>query len=162
MDISIQPLRTTQPDVIRTMMNSGPDEYRWSWRINTEDLIKQIWTSEHDRFWGIFCGPTPLSDNLIGLIMLRGWDEGYKRPALGIYIDYKYGKKGLFTLALRYAISWCSLNNVETMLSKVHKDAPILRTHFRAGFRPDGICPDTGHQMLEWRKEIVKEEMGGG
>jgi len=40
----------------------------------------------------------------VGLVMLRGWDEGYEVPSFGVFIDYRYHGRGLGRLLTEYAI----------------------------------------------------------
>jgi ribosomal protein S18 acetylase RimI-like enzyme len=46
-----------------------------------------------------------VDDVMVGLAMLRGWDEGYEVPSFGAFIDYRYQGRGLGRLLTDYAIS---------------------------------------------------------
>ncbi|GAH34656.1 unnamed protein product, partial [marine sediment metagenome] len=39
---------------------------------------------------------------VIGLSMLRGWDEGFSTPSIGILIDYRYHNKGIGRKLMNY------------------------------------------------------------
>ena len=51
--------------------------------------------------------------------MLRGWDLGFDIPSFGVLVDEKQRRKGLATLALLTAISYCRLENVPELMLKV-------------------------------------------
>ncbi len=87
--------------------------------------------------------------------MLRGFDDGYTRPSFGVYIAERYTQRGLATLALHHALSWCRWNQIPAVMLKVHPDNRYARqTYERAGFQIVEPCPRTGHLILEKRWHI--------
>jgi RimJ/RimL family protein N-acetyltransferase len=84
--------------------------------------------------------------------MLRGWDEGFDRPSFGVYIAEEFSRRGLSKLALQYALSWCRLNDVSAVMTKVHPDNTSAQLVYeQAGFEFIGMCPEIGHRILEKR-----------
>ncbi len=102
---------------------------------------------EQDCYWGILN-----STILAGFCMLRGFDAGYKRPSFGVYIGKAYQGCGLATLALRWCMTYCLLNDIEAMMLKVHPDNTAARHIYeKNGFVSLGIDERTGHLMMEKR-----------
>jgi RimJ/RimL family protein N-acetyltransferase len=115
-----------------------------------KSLENRLASVREDRYWGVW-----LDSTLAGFFMMRGFDEGYKRPSFGIYIARAFSRKGLSRFALDFCISWCRLNNIESMILKVHHDNCYVRkTYELAGFTAIGVCPQTRHIIMEkcWRK----------
>ena len=45
-----------------------------------------------------------LDNAMVGLAMLRGWDEGYEVPSFGVFVDYRYRGLGLGRVLTDYAM----------------------------------------------------------
>ncbi len=58
----------------------------------------------------------------VGYGFLRGWDEGFDIPSLGLSIHPDYRAAGLGLLLMRYLQSVATLRGCETMRLRVHKD----------------------------------------
>jgi RimJ/RimL family protein N-acetyltransferase len=126
---------------------SGYGQYFHPFSFARDDLNANLSAAEQDRYWGIRCGET-----LAGFFMLRGWDEGFDRPSFGVYISESFSGRGLSKLALQYALSWCRLNGVSAVMLKVYPDnIHARRVYEQEGFEFLGICPETGHRILEKR-----------
>lgn len=132
------------------MLLSGRAEYGQYFHpfpFTASALSQRLSAARLDRYWGIRCG-----DRLSGFFMLRGWDEGYDRPAFGVYIAEEFADLGLSKLALQYSLTWCRLNDVSAVMIKVHPDnTHVRRVYEQAGFKFTRMCPDTGHRILEKR-----------
>lgn len=65
-----------------------------------------------------------LLDNsqIIGYCMLRGWDEGYDTPSLGICVLKKYQRLGMGRLLMNFLEAVARLNGSVAILLKVKKD----------------------------------------
>lgn len=113
--------------------------------FDAKSLEEKLAAVREDRYWGLWFG-----SRLIGFFMMRGLDQGYKRPAFGVYIANKYSGLGLSALALRYCMGWCRLNGISTMMLKVHPDNRYARHAYeKAGFTIVGRCEQTGHVIME-------------
>lgn len=53
-----------------------------------------------DRFYVL-----ELADDLVGLMMLRGWDEGYEVPSFGVLVDRGHRDRGLGRFLTDFAIA---------------------------------------------------------
>lgn len=84
----------------------------------SESSVKKILSEKKSyKYFGLFS-----KSDLIGFYMLRGFDEGYEIPAYGVWISSKYENKGLTTLTLYHAFAYCKINNIKTLMLKVHPD----------------------------------------
>lgn len=132
------------------MLSSDRQEYGQYFHpfsFTPDALNMRLAATHQDRYWGIRCGRS-----LAGFFMLRGWDEGFDRPAFGVYIAEAFSHRGFSKLALQHALSWCRLNNVSVVILKVHpENTHARRVYEREGFEFLGMCPDTGHRILEKR-----------
>jgi RimJ/RimL family protein N-acetyltransferase len=116
----------------------------------SEGYIKKILSEKKsDKYFGLF-----LKDNLIGFYMLRGFDKGYEIPSYGVWISSQYANKGLSTLTLFHAFSYCRLNNIRTLMLKVHPDNTIAKKLYeKTGFVKIGVDDNIGH--LIYHKNIL-------
>jgi RimJ/RimL family protein N-acetyltransferase len=150
MTIRIFELVADHSQELSFMLSSGRPEYGkffHPFSYAAADLSQRLSAVDRDRYWGIRCG-----ESLAGFFMLRGWDEGFERPAFGVYIAEEYSKKGLFKLALQYAVSWCRLNGLKAIMTKVYPDnSRAAHVYEQAGFLFAGTCSDTGQRVLEKR-----------
>lgn len=75
-----------------------------------------------DHYWGIYA-----ANELAGIFMLRGFDEGFEIPSYGVLIAKEFSGRGLSRLSLQYSIAFCKLNNIKTIMLKVHPDNIIAK-----------------------------------
>lgn len=112
-----------------------------------ESIEARLGAARDDRYWGIRFG-----DELAGFFMLRGFDEGYRRPSFGVYVSRAFSRRGLSKLALDHSMCWCLLNGIRSVMLKVHpENVHARKTYEKAGFRFVEACPATGHDMMEKR-----------
>jgi RimJ/RimL family protein N-acetyltransferase len=127
--------------------SKGYGQHFYPFSFTPDALSARLSAARQDRYWGIRCG-----ESLAGFFMLRGWDEGFDRPSFGVYIAEAFSRCGLSKLALQFALSWCRLNGVSAVMLKVHHDnTHVRRVYEQVGFEFTGMCPDTGHRILEKR-----------
>jgi len=78
------------PEIVKTF-NPFP--------MTSETAKKIACTPRRDHYYGAF-----LDERIIGLSMLRGWDEGYTVPSFGIMVDHRFHSKGVGKRMLDYTI----------------------------------------------------------
>lgn len=101
-----------------------------------------------DKFYGVF-----VSGTLVGFYMLRGFDEGYSIPSYGVWISEQFSNKGLSTLTLQHAISFCKINSIKKIMLKVHPDNLTAKHIYeKNGFIQTGTDPKNHH--LIFHKDI--------
>jgi RimJ/RimL family protein N-acetyltransferase len=111
----------------------------------SEAYIRKILIEKKiDKYFGLF-----LKNDLIGFYMLRGFDAGYEIPSYGVWISSKFSNKGLSTLTLFHAFSFCKLNNIKTLMLKVHPDNLVAKKLYeKFGFKKTGIDEKIGHLIF--------------
>jgi ribosomal protein S18 acetylase RimI-like enzyme len=60
-------------------------------------------------------------NKVIGYGMLRGLDNGYEVPTMGVSIDYKFRNNGLATLFINFMEMTCKLNGISKVRIGVMK-----------------------------------------
>ncbi len=109
-------------------------KYFTPFEFTVESLTSILNKAVKDKFFGIF-----VNNEIAGFYMLRGFDEGYDIPSYGIWISSKYSNKGLSKLTLYHSFSFCKLNNIKTLMLKVHPDNIIAKNLYEAlGFVKTG------------------------
>jgi RimJ/RimL family protein N-acetyltransferase len=99
-----------------------------------ESVRGQMEGARRDQYWGIRCG-----GRLAGFFMLRGFDEGYERPAFGVFVAEEFARRGLARRALTEAMKWCEENAVREMMLTVYREnTAAVRIYEEAGFVETG------------------------
>jgi RimJ/RimL family protein N-acetyltransferase len=136
--IEIKELNAEDADLLSRALLSEKSEYlkHFTPFEFSVDSIKRILSSVvKDKYLGIFLG-----NKIIGFYMLRGFDDGYEIPAYGVWISSDFSNKGLSTLTLFHAFSICRLNNIKTLMLKVHPENKIAKKLYESlGFVKIGI-----------------------
>jgi len=87
-----------------------------------------------------------LGQQMIGYGMLRGWDEGFAIPSLGIALHESARGKGLSTLFMLFLHQVARLRLAEKIRLKVHpQNVAALALYQRLGYIFDG--QDKGEQI---------------
>ncbi len=75
------------------------------------------------------------SRTIIGYFMLRGWDEGYEIPSIGLGLLPEYQGYGLGRLIMNYLESTARLNNSkQTMLKVIKKNLVAINLYESQGY----------------------------
>lgn len=85
--------------------------------FNKETLINILEQTRKDLYYIII-----FNNLIIGYGMLRGMDEGYEIPSLGIAIDKDYSGKGLGSLLMVFLETTAKLHKYTKMRLRVNKD----------------------------------------
>lgn len=117
--------------------------------FDLETIIKQLSLKKLDCWEGVFDGA-----KLAGIYMLRGFDEGYKRPSFGLCIGAEYSGKGLGAAAMTRAILWCREHSVQEIMLKVHpRNKKAVHLYEKAGFRHSEWL-QTGESLMTLSTDI--------
>ncbi|HTH15808.1 MAG TPA: GNAT family N-acetyltransferase [Magnetospirillum sp.] len=139
-------LTAADAPALGAMLNAQRAEYLkgfFPFAFDVASIHAMLAQAAKDRFWAI-----EADGALVGMVMLRGMDAGYARPAFGIAIAEGFAGRGFGRLALEFAIGWAEKNGNPGIFLKVADDnVPARRLYEAAGFRFEGICPDIGHRM---------------
>ena len=143
--LEIKELTTEHASIFSKRLSGESKEYLQHFIPFTEyseEFIKKILSEKKsDKYFGLF-----LNDDIVGFYMLRGFDAGYEIPSYGVWISSKFANKGLFTLTLYHAFSFCKLNNIKTLMLKVHPENTVAKKLYeKFGFVKIGIDEKIGH-----------------
>lgn len=96
-----------------------------------------------------------------GFYMLRGFDQGYRIPAYGVWIAPAYRERGLAALTLAHAFAVCKLNGIGQLMLKVHpRNTRALKLYEGSGFVRTGLDERNGN-FVYLKKFAVKKGRAG-
>ncbi|MEQ1861199.1 MAG: GNAT family N-acetyltransferase [Chthoniobacteraceae bacterium] len=154
-DLSIRPLHAEDAETLAALFAAEPPDYLAHFHPFTfaaGPIRERITAAIHDRYWALI-----VDEELTGIFMLRGFDAGYTRPSFGVYVASRHAARGLARLALQFSLAWCRLNSVESVMLKVHpQNSAARRVYIDAGFISEGLCPNTGHEMFQWKSRRAR------
>lgn len=144
-------LRRLGPDdagaIAALLADDDPSYARWFTPFGTDGPAAELGGAERDRYWGI-----EVDSRLAAVILLRGLDAGFAAPAFGIYVAARWSRRGLASLALAWAETWCRLHGCPELMLTVHpENAGARRLYERHGFVADGGRSDGGNLVLRKR-----------
>lgn len=119
-----------------------PEYLRFFYAFEADEaaIVKMLTESEKDVYSGVFW-----QEKLVGIFMLRGWDEGFEVPSFGVLIDEKYRGGAFMRLTLDAARLICRLAGVKKIMAKIHPDNVSPRGARRLGFHQTGVEEATGN-----------------
>ncbi len=71
-------------------------------------------------------------EDIIGYCMLRGWDEGYEIPSVGLCVLKEYQRKGLGRLLLNFLEVVSKSEGASEVMLKVKKDNEIAKRLYKS------------------------------
>lgn len=120
-------------------------QYFQPFPLTLDSVSAEICGARKDRYWGIWD-----EERMVGFFMLRGFDAGFVRPSFGVMVDEKSRGRGLAMTALCHALEWCKKQGVERVMLKVAGENSVaIKAYEKSGFLNIGVCPQTGHRMME-------------
>lgn len=82
-------------------------------------------------------------NSIVGLAMLRGWDEGYEIPSFGIIVDHRHHGQGHGRALTAYALELARALRSSRVRLTVHADNDrAVSLYERAGFHRAETLPD--------------------
>ncbi len=116
----IRRLWTSDSIKLSRMLMEQPKEYvRYfhPFDFDTQSVLTVLRLVIRDVWMGFF-----LDQELVALLLLRGWDEGYKVPMYGICVDYRHAGKGWGRMSLALARTIATERGCLALRLKVHPD----------------------------------------
>jgi RimJ/RimL family protein N-acetyltransferase len=130
------------------MLSTARNEYHkyfTPFPFDEQSLLNILKSAEDDIYFGIW-----FENVLIGFFMLRGFDAGYSIPAFGVSIREQYSQKGLLSLTLQFAITFCKLNSIPQMMLKVHPENIFAKeTYEKFGFKQFSVDEKNGNILYK-------------
>ena len=100
--------------------------------LSTETARRIVLQEHRDRYYLM----TAKSDEIVGLCMLRGWDEGYKIPSFGILVDFWHYSHGLGRTMTEFAIAEAKRLGCDRLRLSVNESNSLARSLYESlGFR---------------------------
>lgn len=145
----IRPMSDADAIVLQALMAGETPEYLAHFTAFAEPgaLRRKCSVARQDAFFTLLD-----SGRISGFFCLRGLDQGYVRPSFGVYVASSAQGRGLARAALQRAVVWCRQRGVPMLMLKVSVlNARAYRLYESCGFVPTGLCPDSGHTIMERR-----------
>ena len=144
LDVTFKRIRVRDSLALSSMLASAPAAYSRffiPFAFDLDSVSGVLRKAKKDVFYSV-----KVNNDWAGFYMLRGFDQGYRVPAYGVWIAPQYKNCGLAALTLAHAFSICKLNRIATMMLKVHpENTAALKLYERMGFARTGIDPKNGH-----------------
>ena len=144
LDIETIILRAEHAAELSGLLLSAPAEYSKYFipfafdHLTVKTVLSQ---AQKDRYYGII-----IAGKIAGFFMLRGFDQGYKIPAYGVWIAPQHTGNGLAELTLKYSMAVCRASSVDKLMLKVHPENTIAKGLYeRNGFVAVGIDENNGN-----------------
>lgn len=140
---SIRPLQSEDTAAVAKFIKAQSPEYsRFFYAIGSDEseITKILSAYTLDVYSGVFW-----QDDMAGIFMLRGWDEGFEIPSFGVFIDEKHRGGAFMRLTLDTAKLICRLAGVKQMMAKIHPENVSPRGASRLGFRQTAVEESTGN-----------------
>jgi hypothetical protein len=140
---SIRPLEPGDAAAVAGFMRAQPPAYlRFFYAFGADEaaIAEMLTAVEKDIYSGVFW-----QSKLIGIFMLRGWDEGFDVPAFGVLIDEQFRGGSLMRLTLETAKLICRLAGAKKLMAKIHPDNVTPRGARRLGLHQTGVEEATGN-----------------
>ena len=96
-------------------------------------------------------------DCIIGFCMLRGWEEGYAIPTLGILVHNQHQRCGIGTEMVRFAICEARRLKCSQLKLSVHKSNKLaVELYLKLGFKEIERCRVIVDGKLEEKLTMVR------
>jgi len=158
-DVNFKRIRVADAMKLSTMLRAAPSAYSRHFipfAFDAPSVRAVLRQARKDLFFVLRIGGT-----WAGFYMLRGFDQGYRIPAYGVWIAPAYQDRGLAALTLAHAFSICKLNGIGRLLLKVHpQNVRALKLYERSGFVRSGVDP-RNRNFIYMKSFAVKRRRAG-
>ena len=96
-----------------------------------EDTIIKIFNAKKDKYHFIY-----FDRKVVGMYMLRGWDEGYEVPSFGMIVHPNYRGLGIGKFMLKSALAEAKLLKCKMVRLTVNNDNEVAKEIYKkVGFK---------------------------
>ena len=129
--------------------SQSPEYLRFFYAFDSDEsaLREILAAAEKDVYSGIFW-----RGDIIGVFFLRGWDEGYELPSIGVLVDNDYRGKSVLGLMVESAKMIVRLSGKKLIIAKSHPDNAGLKNLIAMGLRKVGVEESTGNTL--WHMDV--------
>lgn len=100
--------------------------------FSEEALEKEFSSINKDLFFGVFS----VNNKMIGFGMLRGWDEGYEIPSLGVLVAEKMRGSGIGGQLVKFLVDAAKGNGSKNVRLSVYEDNEVaMSIYLGCGFK---------------------------
>lgn len=142
---TVRPLAEQDAAIVSAFIRSQSPEYgRFFYAFDSDEkrIAGMLSAARKDVYAGVFW-----EQELVSFFMLRGWDEGYELPSLGVFVGENHRGKRLMPLMVESAKVICKLSGISKLIAKSHPDNAGLKNLLQLGFRQVGVEEATGNTL---------------
>lgn len=142
-DFSVRPLTVADAGGVAAMLMAQRAEYArffFAFEFNELQIAEILARRKRDVYSGLFW-----QGELVGLFMLRGWDEGYEVPSFGVFVAEKYRGGEFMKISLNIAKLICRLSGSRRLRATIHPDNISPRGAVKLGFVESGVTTEAGN-----------------
>ena len=146
-DFEIRPLSINDAGTVSAMLQAQPPQYAkffYAFDFREDQIAEILAKKQKDVYSGVFW-----RGELVGIFMLRGWDEGYDVPSFGVFVAEKYRGGAFMRISLDVAKLICRLSGARRLMATIHPDNISPRGAVRLGFVNTGKSTEAGNIVYE-------------
>jgi len=146
-DLTIRPLRIDDAGTVSAMLLEQPPDYArffYAFDFSEAQIADVLAKKIKDVYSGMFW-----RGELVGIFMLRGWDDGYDVPSFGVFVAEKYRGGAFMRISLDVAKLICRLSGAERLMATIHPDNISPRGAVRLGFLNTGKKTEAGNIVYQ-------------
>ena len=146
-DLIIRPLCIEDAGTLSAMLLAQRAEYSRffsAFDFNEDAIIDVLTRKIKDVYSGMFW-----RGELVGIFMLRGWDDGYDVPSFGVFVAETYRGGAFMKISLDVAKLICRLSGAERLMATIHPDNISPRGAVRLGFVDTGKKTEAGNIVYQ-------------
>lgn len=134
-DIAVRQIQGEDYESLARLLeeNNKPEITRYfhPFPMNSKTACQIAFTEHLDRYY-----IAVKEEQVLGLCMLRGWDEGFQTPSLGVLVDQRYRGLGAARKMTRFAIAEArKMGCLKIRLTVYFSNTPALNLYSLLGFR---------------------------
>ena len=145
--LKIEPLSHTHIPALVALHGGSPPGYNayfTPFAFDEPTLTQILAQRRADQYLALLWG-----DELAGISMLRGFDQGYSVPSYGVWVAHAYSGRGVARASLAHAVALCTaLGCAELMLKVSPENLRARRIYERFGFVQTGDDARSGQLVL--------------
>ena len=124
--------------LLQTLVAAGVERHFHPHSFDRTTASMIVASSGLDVYLGFFH-----QEELLGYAMLRGWDEGYEVPSLGVAVAPAHQGRGVGGRLLAAGLDEARARGARKVMLKVHADnTRALHWYLSAGFVQTGVAAD--------------------
>jgi ribosomal-protein-alanine N-acetyltransferase len=142
--------RESLTDLFRRNNNNEVTRFFHPFDLTEQTAAFLLEPSKKDLVFGAFH-----EDHLIGMSLLRGYDEGFQIPSFGLLIDQAYWKQGIGKKLTQWTIDWAdSTNTPSVRLTVEQENKSAIKIYRSLGFEITGTKANSENSLVMRRSSF--------